>query len=212
MTQQRDATSGGSIPRVRKFLLGGALLASPFAISSLQFGDDATPIPDGVDRVAMSPVTVSANTSAPVVLPDFRTGRDASLMSEALIQKRGVSHPDRRESRRASQTGDAHTGSVYEQDSRGLRGVSPSRNAAHRFDAVSITRSVATRVASRDEKYDAATSSQSILEYTTAAMGPVESVVLNADGTAQLTILGQTFSAPRNDVSVQTGEYAVAAG
>jgi hypothetical protein len=58
---------------------------------------------------------------------------------------------------------------------------------------------------------DTLSSTQPIFDYTLAAMGLVDSVVMKADGMAAVTILGQTFGAHWDQVSVRVGDYAVAA-
>jgi hypothetical protein len=192
--------------------LGGALLASPFAISSIQFGEHASRIPTGVDEVGLSRLTVSANTSAPDVLLDFRVARTPSVLFPRDVDDPSFASVDRTESKRAHQARGANTASVYESDARGFRSERLSRHLPLQRKAAEVTRDLATRVASSSREENEAASGQPILEYTTAAMGLVESVVLNADGMSEVTILGQTFSARWDDVSVHMGEYAVAAG
>jgi hypothetical protein len=48
-------------------------------------------------------------------------------------------------------------------------------------------------------------------EYTSAAMGPVETLALKPNGTTEITVLGQTYSGNSVDANVSVGDYVIAA-
>ena len=214
MTQNRTVASVRSGSPFRRFLLGGMLIASPFAISSIQLGDErhstnanghAGQEQTVNTRAQVAPSSVGA--SAGLETAGYSALGGATYARQCPCNYRGQPRgdwPGPPQARRRMETWiNALSGTTSL-----LSGDKPLPKNEGSLNDRSHS-SFTARIAMGADESDSAL--QPLFEYETAAMGLVESVALNADGTATVTILGQTFTHPSTEVSVAVGDYAVAA-
>ena len=213
MTQERTQKAVGSGVRLRRALLGGLLVAAPFAFSSLRFGDIAT-------APTLSTVGTPAFEVASGPLPrgESLNSADDNVSVHNRLSARQVAAAAPKRQMEARNPGDYSGRDIHHPDTRAMRLdrlVKTARLVATRDHRTPVVDPVVSHDSDIDTTIavggaDEAVSDEPVVGYAAAAMGLVESVVLNGDGKA-VTILGQTFLGVSSEALVSVGDYVVAA-
>jgi hypothetical protein len=186
------------------------LIASPLAISSIRFANDGPQAGPEVQANlggtsagslhALPTAEAAASTEATAQRPSPPLARDDTRVATSAASNRRELVKDRRDTNALQISIDSAASRAPE--SLNYRGKLSAGESA--VNARSNTHHTSGFSGNDQDSTEAP-----LFDYQTAAMGPVEALALNADGTVALTILGQTFAANSDDVSVAIGDYAV---